>query len=198
MTYAEVIIVGGGPAGSTCAWKLKDKGIEVLLLDKQDFPRSKPCAGWITPRVLRNLELDTAAYPHSLTRFNKLLVHYRGRKFTLPTRQYAIRRIEFDLWLLERAGVPVHKHTVDTISKQDSHYILMTSTNAGSWSVLVALRVLSIELSSEKKIPDCKSHRLPHWRTNLQQMSGIRDVIFGSRMMIWQGIRGLCQKQMDM
>jgi flavin-dependent dehydrogenase len=124
MTYAEVIIVGGGPAGSTCAWKLKDKGIEVLLLDKHDFPRSKPCAGWITPRVLRNLKLDVTTYPHSVTRFNKFLVHYWGRTFTLPTRQYAIRRIEFDHWLLRRTGVPVHKHTVAMISKQDGHYIL--------------------------------------------------------------------------
>jgi flavin-dependent dehydrogenase len=124
MTDAEIIIVGAGPAGSTCAWKLRNNGIETLLLDKQVFPRPKPCAGWITPRVVRNLELDVAAYPHSFTRFDKFLIHYRGRTFPLPTRQYAIRRIEFDHWLMERAGVPVHTHEVETISKRGDFYIL--------------------------------------------------------------------------
>jgi geranylgeranyl reductase family protein len=124
MTDSEVIIVGGGPAGSTCASKLRNKGIETLILDKEEFPRSKPCAGWITPRVLKNLELNAASYPHSITQYDRLLIHYRGQKFTLPTRQYAIRRIEFDHWLLKRAGVPVHTHKVETINKDNGYYIL--------------------------------------------------------------------------
>ncbi|RQW04100.1 FAD-dependent oxidoreductase, partial [candidate division KSB1 bacterium] len=69
MIDSTVIIVGGGPAGSTCAWALQQKGVDVIILDKKEFPRPKLCAGWITPRVLRRLRLEPS-YPHSLTRFN--------------------------------------------------------------------------------------------------------------------------------
>ena len=55
--YYETIIVGGGPAGSSCAWKLKKQGKQVLVLDKESFPRLKLCAGWITSKVMENLEL---------------------------------------------------------------------------------------------------------------------------------------------
>ncbi|MGH8709796.1 MAG: FAD-dependent oxidoreductase, partial [Burkholderiales bacterium] len=45
----DVLIVGGGPAGSTCAWQLVRASFDVLVLDKHTFPRDKVCAGWITP-----------------------------------------------------------------------------------------------------------------------------------------------------
>ena len=47
----DVLIVGGGPAGSTCAWQLVRAGLDVLVMDKHNFPRDKVCAGWITPAV---------------------------------------------------------------------------------------------------------------------------------------------------
>lgn len=58
----EVLIVGGGPAGSTCARVLKQAGLDVLVMDKSVFPRDKVCAGWITPQVIEELDLDVADY----------------------------------------------------------------------------------------------------------------------------------------
>ncbi len=43
----DVIIVGAGPAGSTAARLLADRGYSVLLLDRSNFPRHKTCASWI-------------------------------------------------------------------------------------------------------------------------------------------------------
>ena len=48
----DVLIVGGGPAGSSCARQLRRAGLDVLILDKSEFPRDKVCAGWITPQVV--------------------------------------------------------------------------------------------------------------------------------------------------
>jgi geranylgeranyl reductase family protein len=48
----DVAVVGAGPAGSTAAKFLSEKGHKVLLLDKEKFPRDKPCAGGLTLRVL--------------------------------------------------------------------------------------------------------------------------------------------------
>lgn len=125
MIDSEVIIVGGGPAGSTCAWKLKQRGIASIVLDKKVFPRQKICAGWITPEVLRILEIKKEDYPHSLTTYNRLHFHLWGRKIPITTRrQYAIRRLEFDYWLLQRAGVPVYRQKVKHIRKESGYYVL--------------------------------------------------------------------------
>jgi len=48
----DVLIVGAGPAGASCAWRLKRAGLSVALVDKSRFPRDKVCAGWITPAVV--------------------------------------------------------------------------------------------------------------------------------------------------
>jgi geranylgeranyl reductase family protein len=44
---ADIIVVGAGPAGSTAAKLLADRGYQVLLLDRAAFPRHKTCASWI-------------------------------------------------------------------------------------------------------------------------------------------------------
>ncbi|MEQ9715047.1 MAG: geranylgeranyl reductase family protein [Candidatus Asgardarchaeum sp.] len=54
--YYDVIIVGAGPAGSSLAYLLQRKGVKVLLLDKCQFPRDKPCGGGITYRAYSLLE----------------------------------------------------------------------------------------------------------------------------------------------
>ena len=58
METCDVLIVGGGPAGSSCAWGLRYAGLDVLVVDRKAFPRDKVCAGWITPQVVQSLTID--------------------------------------------------------------------------------------------------------------------------------------------
>ena len=127
MLEAEVIIVGAGPAGSACAWKLNQKGIRTVLLDKKSFPRRKLCAGWITPGVVKNLEIKRGEYPHGILTFKRIFFHIRGRKLRVPTCQYSIRRTEFDQWMLNRTGVPLQQHAVQQVRKEDGYYIIDNS-----------------------------------------------------------------------
>ena len=62
MRTCDALIIGGGPAGSTCARELRNDGIDVLVMDKASFPREKVCAGWITPAVLELLKIDAGIY----------------------------------------------------------------------------------------------------------------------------------------
>lgn len=124
MKESDVVIVGAGPAGSTCAWKLRQHGMDVLLLDRQAFPRVKLCAGWITPSVARDLELTEESYPHNFKRFNRLNISIKGIRLPVRTRQYAIRRIELDNWLIERSGVPFVRHDVTSIERKEGWYII--------------------------------------------------------------------------
>ena len=49
----DVCIVGAGPAGSTAAKFLANKGFSVKLIDRQKFPRDKPCGGGLPYQVLK-------------------------------------------------------------------------------------------------------------------------------------------------
>lgn len=107
----DVLIVGGGPAGSTCARALRRAGRDVVVLDKAPFPRVKPCAGWITPAVVAELELDVAAYRASgrvfqpITGFRLGVMGGRSTRSTYDEPvSYGIRRAEFDHYLLDRSG----------------------------------------------------------------------------------------------
>jgi flavin-dependent dehydrogenase len=48
----DVIVVGGGPAGSKAAYYLGQKGIKMLVIDKKKFSRDKFCGGGISYRIL--------------------------------------------------------------------------------------------------------------------------------------------------
>jgi flavin-dependent dehydrogenase len=94
------------------------------VLEREPFPRVKLCAGWITPDVFRDLALDPSDYPHGLTRLEGLRLSVGGLKLRLPSRQMAIRRVEFDDFLLRRAAVPVHIHSVRDIIRSDGGYLI--------------------------------------------------------------------------
>jgi len=52
---AEVIVVGGGPAGASTAHALAREGVDVLVLDRAKFPRDKTCAEYLSPQASRVL-----------------------------------------------------------------------------------------------------------------------------------------------
>jgi len=52
---AQVVVVGGGPAGSALAFALARSGVSVTVLDRARFPRSKPCAEYLSPQASRVL-----------------------------------------------------------------------------------------------------------------------------------------------
>ena len=52
----DAVIIGAGPGGSSTAHFLSRRGLDVLLLDRADFPRDKTCGDGLTPRALRVLD----------------------------------------------------------------------------------------------------------------------------------------------
>jgi len=110
MQSCDVLIIGGGPAGSTCAWRLCQAGLKVLVLDKAVFPRPKVCAGWIIPLVLEQLQIDPAEYgrdrvlqPFTAFRTGRIGGPQLQTDYRKPV-SFGIRRSEFDHYLLARSG----------------------------------------------------------------------------------------------
>ena len=114
----EVIVVGGGPAGSATAWTLAKNGVDTLIVDRARFPRAKACAEYLSPQATRILHdmgaLDALAGAPMAT-LAGMRVHARdGLTFEgrfagshgfrgFADRGLAIRRELLDAALLERA-----------------------------------------------------------------------------------------------
>lgn len=107
------LVVGGGPAGASCAWRLASAGIPCTLIDKAEFPRDKVCGGVLSARaaevlidsgILTHRELeDLTLRKHwtlSLWNRDELLRAYTSQDS--PVR--IIYRREFDSVLLEKAA----------------------------------------------------------------------------------------------
>lgn len=120
MDVCDVLIVGGGPGGSSCAWRLRQNGLSVSVLDKASFPRDKPCAGWVTPEVITDLDIDAADYQQG--RVLQPITGFRVSVIGGPevevrygrTVSYGVRRCEFDTYLLNRSRARVVSQTAAT------------------------------------------------------------------------------------
>ena len=131
---ADVIVVGGGPAGSVSAALLAERGHHVLLVDKARFPRHKPCSEYVNPagvRVLAELGLLRELQALGAHRVAFMAIHAPGgQRFlvdfdTAAPGEHAlgISRYRLDALLLARAreaGVRVREgvHVRDLISEK--------------------------------------------------------------------------------
>ena len=118
MRTCDVTVIGGGPAGAMCAWALGHAGADVVVLDRERFPRDKPCAGWITPSVFDAIGVTPSEYVDAgctLQPFTAFQTSVIGEppvatQFPKPI-SYGIRRREFDAFLLRRLATPVFEGT---------------------------------------------------------------------------------------
>jgi geranylgeranyl reductase family protein len=131
MTTCDVAIIGGGPAGSTCAWQLRRAGADVVLWDRRHFPRDKVCAGWITPEVFAELEIDPTDYAgddRTLQPIRGFAVSRLGDtearvRYDHPV-SYGIRRCEFDTYLLRRSRAQLRLGEPVRLTRVDGEWVL--------------------------------------------------------------------------
>jgi len=109
MTDADVIVVGGGPAGSATAARLAEAGADVLVLDRAGFPREKACAEFLSPGAVAALErlgVLEAAGARGAWQLGMRIVSERA-EFTVRYRDgrrgLGIPRPALDAMLLDRA-----------------------------------------------------------------------------------------------
>jgi len=116
----DAIVIGGGPAGSTCARVLVRGGARVAVLDRAAFPRVKLCAGWLSPAFWDVLGIAPREYPRGLWEWRTAHVHYRGTDHAIPCHGWFIRRYELDDFLLHGSGAELHLgQPVKTIAREE-------------------------------------------------------------------------------
>ena len=122
----DAIIVGGGPAGSTCARFLVRGGARVAVVDRASFPRVKLCGGWLSRAIWDELEIPSRDYSGQLWEWDKCHVSYLGQERAIRCRGWFIRRYELDDYLLRASGAALHLG----VDGRD-----VTRDDAGLWSV---------------------------------------------------------------
>jgi geranylgeranyl reductase family protein len=140
MQLFDVAIVGGGPAGSSCAAFCAMAGLRSLLLDREKFPREKVCGDCLNPScwpVLERLELAERVrdLPHSkLYLVEFIAIDGRGVTVDLPSGadgEISVKRSLFDDLLLRRAaelGANIREQTTVTGLNKGDHWTIETSS----------------------------------------------------------------------
>jgi menaquinone-9 beta-reductase len=140
MQLFDVAIVGGGPAGSSCAAFCAMTGLQSLVLDREKFPREKVCGDCLNPScwtVLKRLELADRVrdLPHSkLCSVEFISINECGVTVDLPSGadgEISVKRSLFDDLLLRRArelGANVHQQTTVTGLSRNDHWNIETAS----------------------------------------------------------------------
>jgi geranylgeranyl reductase family protein len=138
MTEYDIIVVGGGPAGSTAARRAVQQGLSVLLLDKEVFPRVKPCAGGFTDHVENALDfsmedvIQRRAYGQRIFSPSGVMVDCVRSE---PSGSL-VMRTDFDHLLLrkaEEAGAEVHQGERVVKAADDGNQVTV-STDSKTYS----------------------------------------------------------------
>jgi electron transfer flavoprotein-quinone oxidoreductase len=131
MEKIDVVIVGGGLSGLACAYMLAEQDMQVIVVERGDFPGSKNVTGgrlYLEPiRELAGNMLEGAPFERKVVRErwsllgegNSVGVDFTGDKFRQEAHSYTILRAHFDRWLAERLmekGVfVIPKYRVDSL-----------------------------------------------------------------------------------
>ncbi len=141
----DLIIIGGGPSGASAGRRAGKQGLSTLLLEKEKFPRYKPCGGALSSYALSFLDFKL---PESLIerKISNIRIHYKDlfaeykKESTLA---FLISREVFDNFLLEKAretGIELHtgEKVLDCIEKEDCVEVRTTDNTYLSRFVLIA------------------------------------------------------------
>jgi flavin-dependent dehydrogenase len=127
----DILIIGGGPAGSTTALYLSQLGFDITLVEKKVFPREILCGEFLSKEVtdiLKDLNLFDdfiSLNPNKLKSFRAVDESGIELVSDLNFDAYSMKRSVFDLFLLEKAK----SRNVKVI--QPAEFISTTKTHLG-------------------------------------------------------------------
>ena len=134
MKSKEILIIGGGLAGLTAAIHLSKIGIQVILIEKNEYPKHKVCGEYISNEVLPYLNyLDlkiSDLHPTNIKNLEFSTVSGKIIQSTLPLGGFGISRYTLDEYLYKKAianGCKIIQDTVESIVFNNEEFTVTTS-----------------------------------------------------------------------
>ena len=149
MTSTSVLVVGGGPAGSSAAFWLARAGHEVTLVEKKGYPREKTCGDGLTPRAI--VQLEEMGFDFEVPEFHRIvgLRSYAGDDLMIemswpehsrfPDWGGVIRRRDLDAQvasLAEKEGVLIREKTTATPVMENGSLASVALANGGETEIV--------------------------------------------------------------
>jgi len=133
-TNPDVLIIGGGLAGLASALHLSKKGLKVIVIEKNTYPKHKVCGEYISNEILPYLfwlDIDVREiHPTSISNFEFTAQNGKTAKTKLPLGGFGISRYELDHFLFEKAvesGCTIITGNVTDISFENDIFSVNTS-----------------------------------------------------------------------
>ena len=135
----DVIVAGGGPAGAATALRLAREGLDVAVVERAAFPRTKPCGEYLSPATIRALDelgvSDTLAQHASPIRGIRLFNSGARVELALRTPGWSLPRATLDDALLSaarEAGAHIIRGRVEDVLCSDERAGVLVRTPSGN------------------------------------------------------------------
>lgn len=198
--HFDVVIIGAGPAGTTCSLALQNSGLHVAILDKASFPRDKVCGDSIPGMAAKVLGAIKPSYAEVFRQFKHkvkisatrvALTSGKEVTFTWKNDAYNCPRMAFDNFLFDL----VKKETTTTVfentevrSIQVSENNVCVSTSAGHFTAAVVVGCDGAHSVVAKTLADfkvVKKHYAGAVRAYQKNISGgaphLNEIFFSKR-----------------
>lgn len=143
--HYDIVIIGGGPAGSSAGLTLSKINNSVCIIDKASFPRAKLCAGIITQKTVQTLKKILPDYKfsdfHSTNKISLFSQHDMKCEFSVKYPLTLVEREQFDYELLlacKKSGVHVLEQTSFSDLAPDRNKLILSTGEELTYNVLIA------------------------------------------------------------
>ena len=148
----EVAVIGAGPAGSACAFRLARAGRKVVLFERSAFPRTKVCGEYLSEAARGELEalgIGEAVRARAAV-LERIRVHARGHIVELPFAKtaWSLARAELDSLLCEHAmaaGATLITARVEKLQRTAHGIELTFRTASGTQDTMTARTVVGAD-----------------------------------------------------
>ena len=145
LTRADLVVMGGGPAGAAAAITAARRGLRVVLVDKAVFPRGKLCGGLLSGRTAAQVRavFGTGLPAEIVQPKSEFLFSWNGKPFSAGTSPFGLHltmRRDFDWWLLAQAqdaGVTLHLGVREADPGLAEGVLRLSSGEDIAWEALV-------------------------------------------------------------
>lgn len=173
----DVIIVGGGPAGSTAARLLGKAGYSVALLERQAYPRDKICGGCLSQKTIRFLDRAFSLPVDALRQEGLLDFTGTGYALYIGNRRilaggldepvYFTSRKRYDAYLAKAAGEDgAEIHTGAEVGAVDHAHRTVTTSDGDRYSARVIIGADGVHSRVRRTLPEGVVDR-ERWQSNL-------------------------------